>query len=171
MREPLLYDAISVHNPVTDLTGYLFDQHYLNISSSTEKSELSEEFGNIENEQIYNILKLMSPYEIPFNPNYRYITDLLMTYSHGEEIHGAHCRKFIAKMREVNQNGDFMFIKKLNPMESQPFIQRPHSYSFLALSLLFRANKAHQVFRKSDDIEKQLEQQRLEEALKEYERP
>ena len=166
LREPLLFDAISVHNPITDLTNYLLQQYEL---SPTRKTQLMEEFGDVENESIYNILKLMSPYHIPFVPRMKYQTDLLMTYDETDPAYEVHSQKFISKMREVNYKGDFMFIKKLNELEANPLLQKTTNYSFLALSLLFRSQGKKSLFEKSKDIERILEKQRLEQQLSQYE--
>jgi prolyl oligopeptidase PreP (S9A serine peptidase family) len=159
LREPLLYDAMVTYNSITDLTNYIFEKSY---KSSLSKISLMEEFGNIEDKEIYEILKLMNPYQIPFYPNYRYQTDLLMTYDHDRKDEEIHTRKFIAKMREINKNNDFMFIRKFGPTEQSPILKSSIHYSFLALSLLFRVRRDSHYHQKSADIEKQLRQLDIE---------
>ena len=155
MREPMLFDAISVHNPITDLTNFIFDQ---NEKDSIVKSILREQYGDIENETIYKILKHISPYEHPLHLNHRYLTDLLITYDHDKPVHKIHARKFIAKMRKVNRSGDYMFLREFMPNENNQIYNKMVNYSFLATSLLFRVRKEHVVYGKSKDIEKQLRQ-------------
>lgn len=138
MREPLLFDAISVHNPVTDLPSFIYQQ---NKDNPMMKSILQEEFGDIENPDIYKVLRMMSPYHISFMNQFKYQTDLLMTFDKNKPVHAAHTRKFIAKMREINHHGDHMFMKEFSEFESDPVINKMYNYSFLALSLLFRTNK------------------------------
>ena len=99
----------------------------------------------------------MSPYDIPFVKGYKYLTDLLITYDHNSPINEVHSKKFMAKMRQVNQQGDFMFLQKLSHLESDPQIRKINSYSFLALSLLFRIKKEEFMSKKSADIEKQIQ--------------
>jgi len=79
LREPLLFDAMSVHNPITDLTSHIFEKSHLN---STLRTQFIEEYGNIEDKEIYDILRLMSPYHIPFYKDHRYSTDLYLSYDH-----------------------------------------------------------------------------------------
>jgi prolyl oligopeptidase PreP (S9A serine peptidase family) len=165
MREPLLFDSISIHNPITDLTTYLFDTYQ---STPALKTKLIEEYGDINNKDIYNILKLMSPYEIPFASGYRYSTDLLLTYDRDNHISEAHSKKFIAKMREVNSKGDFMFLRPVNSLSGTHTEQKIINYSFLALSLLFRIRREDYLFQKSEDIEKQMKQFKLDLELSKY---
>ncbi|CAI2370259.1 unnamed protein product [Moneuplotes crassus] len=178
LREPLLYDAISIHNPITDLTGYLNSSDL----SANEKSALTEEFGSVENEEIYKILKLMNPYMLPISPEQDYPTDLLLTYDHEDTKNStksscaAHSKKFIAKMREVNHKGDFMFVEELPRSYSSgpyadPLMQRTKSYSFLALSLLFRGTKEKRLIRSPQDPSvkySDASQRSMDEKLKEY---
>ena len=140
MREPELFDAVSVHNPITDLCNFIFAQ---NQADSIIGSRIRAEYGDINDENIYKVLKHMSPYEIPILKNFNYQTDLMMTYDTQKEVHAIHARKFIAKMRKINQEGDFMFINGFGPEMSDDVIKRLYNYSFLAQSLLFRVKKHH----------------------------
>lgn len=107
LREPQLFDAIAVHNPITDLLNYVIQQTQSTVEN---RAQMLQEFGDIDTEEVYKMVKMISPYHIPFYKNFSYQTDLMLTYDR-DSVHEMHCRKFIAKMRDVNQKGDFMFIK------------------------------------------------------------
>ena len=104
IREPRLFDAISVHNPITDVIGYMFDMYK---SDSTEKSRLINEYGNIEDKSIYETIKFMSPYHIHLEENLRYPTDLLLTYNSTSKLHEIHSQKVIIIFLILNSSSKY----------------------------------------------------------------
>ena len=90
IQKPTLFDAITIHNPITDVIGYMFDKYQ---TDPTEKTKLINEYGNIEEKEIYEIIKFMSPYHMPLHSRLRYPTDLLLTYDGVDKVHEIHSKK------------------------------------------------------------------------------
>eukprot|EP00347_Sterkiella_histriomuscorum_P005460 403356529 len=117
-NEPVLFDSTVAYNPLTDLITHLFEDlenRDLNMSPQVYQDLRYQnlvEFGDIRKREIYDMLLNLSPYHLPINPDYSFLTDLFITQDE-DQIMGYHAKKFICKLRELKRKeGAFVFYKQ-----------------------------------------------------------
>ncbi|CDW85180.1 oligopeptidase b [Stylonychia lemnae] len=143
-NEPILFDAVVAHNPITDLVNHLFHD-FENISPNISPQEFErrkfqaiQEYGNIQNFDTYESLLSLSPYHLPIIPEYSFLTDLLVTADEEHRLN-YHSRKLICKLRELKQKDKtFVFFREFPEKQYNEDEKSAIQYSFLINSLLFR---------------------------------